>query len=325
MPGSRALRRSLRWLRSRFRPRALVLGYHRVADEPHDPFGLCVSPARFEQQLEVLARRARPLPLGELLRAARHGQLPRRGVAVTFDDGYADLLAVADPLLRRHEVPATCFVVTGALGRELWWDALARFVRAGVRRGHPLRLSLPGGEIRWDPAERSSSPARRSSGQASPLPRLYARLRALDGDRRQGALSTLEEWAGGAAVPDPTARVLTGDELTRLVGNGIWGAGAHTHSHPDLLALEPAARRVEIDRSGACLEELLGRPVEGFAYPFGSTAPSVAEEVRGAGFRWACASGNDVVRGGTDPYRVPRFWPGNWDGAHFERWLRWWL
>ncbi len=329
IPGARSFQRSVRWLRSRFGSRALVLGYHRVADEAEDPFALCVSPARFAEQLDVLRRRARPMPLGQLLRAFRDGHPPKRAVAVTFDDGYADLLEMATPLLERHEVPATCFVVTGALGQRFWWDMLARFVRDGVRRGRTLRLPLSRGEVRWESSGEApgewSAPERRAPSHATLLPRLYRLLRALDDGGRRRALCTLEEWSGSDDRDAPAARALDADELRALVSHSIWSAGTHTHTHPDLATLDASARRSEIEGSKHRLEWLLGRQVEGFAYPFGSASSAVADQVRAAGFRWACISENDVLRGGTDPFHVPRFWPGDRDGDRFERWLRHWL
>jgi peptidoglycan/xylan/chitin deacetylase (PgdA/CDA1 family) len=63
-----------------------------------------------------------------MLDAARQGALPAGAVAVTFDDGYADNLANAAPLLVEFGVPATMFLSTGAIvnGCEFWWDDLER-------------------------------------------------------------------------------------------------------------------------------------------------------------------------------------------------------
>ena len=47
-------------------------------------------------------------------------------MAITFDDGYADNLQVAAPLLAERGLPATFFIVSGTIGsgREFWWDEL---------------------------------------------------------------------------------------------------------------------------------------------------------------------------------------------------------
>lgn len=122
IPGWKTLRQSGRWLRSRLTPGALILGYHRVADLQSDPHGLAVSVEHFAQQLEVLQRLAQPLPLAQLVAHLKAGTLPPRAVALTFDDGYADVLYQALPLLERYEIPATLFVVTGCLGEPFWWE-----------------------------------------------------------------------------------------------------------------------------------------------------------------------------------------------------------
>ena len=117
----------------------LVLLYHRVAAHGDDPLALMVSPPHFAQQLEVLdhapdARRPR--------RDRGASRLPESAVAVTVDDGYADVL---DPALAEIEaagIPITVFVSSGHVGtgKAFWWDALARALRVAPADAGPLEL-----------------------------------------------------------------------------------------------------------------------------------------------------------------------------------------
>lgn len=47
--------------------------------------------------------------------------VPRKTVAITFDDGFQDNHTVAWPILQRHGFPATIFVVTGAIAKSSTW------------------------------------------------------------------------------------------------------------------------------------------------------------------------------------------------------------
>src|SRR5438552_16503265 len=120
----------------------LILLYHRVTTLQTDPQLLAVTPENFEAQVELLQRFARPMPLADLVRAARAGEDLRGAVALTFDDGYADNLLQAKPILRRHNVPATVFVATAGVDNtaEFFWDELDRiFLQPGEL---PQRLDL---------------------------------------------------------------------------------------------------------------------------------------------------------------------------------------
>jgi peptidoglycan/xylan/chitin deacetylase (PgdA/CDA1 family) len=134
-----------------------VLMYHSVSPYQQDPYLVTVSPPRFRRQMRWLARRGlRGVSVGELL-AARARGAGRRMVGLTFDDGYADFLAHALPVLAEHGFTATVFALAGRLGGENAWDSegprktlmTARQVReaadAGMEIGsHGLRhLSLP--------------------------------------------------------------------------------------------------------------------------------------------------------------------------------------
>ncbi|MEV5973901.1 polysaccharide deacetylase family protein [Streptomyces sp. NPDC051921] len=116
MPAPAALRRLLP------KPPLWVAMYHSIADASDDPYKVTVSPVRFARQLHWLGDRGlRGVSVRELLAAAAEGR--ERGlVGLTFDDGYADFLESAMPLLRRHGFTATVYVLPGRLGGANAWD-----------------------------------------------------------------------------------------------------------------------------------------------------------------------------------------------------------
>jgi peptidoglycan/xylan/chitin deacetylase (PgdA/CDA1 family) len=102
-----------------------ILGYHNVAMASEDaPFKLlCVSPDSFERQLWTLQRLGlRGVSTSEGIVRLNNGT-SSGCVVFTFDDGYADTLTVAAPLMKRYGFRATCYVVSGAVGTYNSWDA----------------------------------------------------------------------------------------------------------------------------------------------------------------------------------------------------------
>jgi peptidoglycan/xylan/chitin deacetylase (PgdA/CDA1 family) len=98
--------------------------YHSVGDCSDDPYRVTVSPDRLERQLRWLVRRGlRGVSVAELLAARNRGE-GRDLVGLTFDDGYADFLVNALPLLARWKCTATLFVLPGRLGGDNAWDPL---------------------------------------------------------------------------------------------------------------------------------------------------------------------------------------------------------
>jgi peptidoglycan/xylan/chitin deacetylase (PgdA/CDA1 family) len=101
-----------------------VLMYHSISpsSEP-DPHRLRVHPDRLDRHLRLLRRLGlRGVSLTELVRAADRGKTAGL-VGLTFDDGYTDFLDHAMPVLARHGMTATVYVVAGRLGGRNEWDA----------------------------------------------------------------------------------------------------------------------------------------------------------------------------------------------------------
>jgi peptidoglycan/xylan/chitin deacetylase (PgdA/CDA1 family) len=100
----------------------MILMYHGIEEAPEDPHNLCVTPARFSEQMTWLAARGlRGVSMETLVTAMRAGR--ERGlVGITFDDGYVNVLENAVPELLRHGFTATMFAVSDLLGGTNEWD-----------------------------------------------------------------------------------------------------------------------------------------------------------------------------------------------------------
>jgi peptidoglycan/xylan/chitin deacetylase (PgdA/CDA1 family) len=277
--------------------RAVILAYHRVARLDSDPQLLAVSPERFAEQLAAIRAAFDPLPLRTLVAALKRGEDPVC-VVLTFDDGYRDNLHAAKPLLERHEIPATVFVTSGYVGgsREFWWDDLERIVLTRSERSRLFRLEIGARSVVLDVDgdDRATTKAYRM---------LLRRLRALRPAEREFALEKLRRWARVPSDPRPSHRALTPDEVVELADGGLVEIGAHTVEHPALAALSPTEQRKEVESSKRALEDVLGREVSLFSYPFGrgrrprrTYDRGTVSIVEGAGFAAACALRSPAAR-----------------------------
>src|SRR5207302_1225869 len=103
-----------------------------------------------------------------------------------------------------------------------------------------------------------------------------------------GRLGGMRAWRDQAGTqPLPPVPLLTAAELRGLAAAGFT-IGAHTLTHPALPALPPAAARQEIAGARAALRDVVGQPVDWFAYPYTATSPAVEALIAEAGYRGAC-------------------------------------
>lgn len=154
-----------RWLQkasARGQAPAVVLFYHRVADDQATPWTLPTK--MFLRQMEWLRRRFEIVSLDEVHRRLATGCNPRLCVAITFDDGYAANCQVAIPWLIEHGVPCTYFVTLGPvlsgrpfehdlrLGKPLPPNTLAELramASAGIEIGSHTQSHLDLGQVTW--------------------------------------------------------------------------------------------------------------------------------------------------------------------------------
>lgn len=291
--------------------RLSVLIFHRIRPV-HD--ALCpfeVDAARFDRLCAWLAAWFQVLPLNDAVKLSRAGRLPDRAMAITFDDGYADNLEVAVPILKRHGLSATVFVATGFLdGGMMWNDRLIEGIRGTVQASVDL------GSLLGDPP--LVIPLNDLAARQGAISTVIGRLKYLVPDQRLLAVDRFEHALGKPAVTRPL--MLRSEAVTTLHRAGML-IGAHTVSHPILAGLPTAEIAAEIGESQRVLQDLTGAPVSLFAYPNGKPGDdfddTTVEVVRQLGFEAAFTTVAGAAGCGADPMQLPRFTPWERDRLRF--------
>lgn len=117
------------------------------------------------------------------------------------------------------------------------------------------------------------------------------------------ALGGNPSWASGKPIADaPTIRELAARGFT---------IGSHSRSHPRLPQCPDQVLDAEVVGSRRELEDLTGRRVDVFAYPFGHVDQRTADVVERAGYRAAFTFSNDRVTSDAPLLRVPRLVMGS--------------
>lgn len=100
-----------------------------------------------------------------------------------------------------------------------------------------------------------------------------------------GLLGKTNEWESDST---PVWRLMSAEQVAQVAAAGM-EIGSHSVTHPRLRGIAEERLRTEVAESRSSLGELLGQPIQGFAYPFGSMDTAARQAVRDAGYHYATA------------------------------------
>ena len=196
-------------------------------------------------------------------------------VALTLDDGYADNLTQALPVMEKFSAPFTVFVTTGMITREIdaWWFGLTELVRTSDRVELP-RLG------RFECADRIA----KRHAYAAITNAVHA-----DFDMLADVREAIEQ--AGIEIPALVDReALTERQLRILAQHPLVTIGGHTTTHLNLKRASAATARAEMADNRKFLQHITGQRIDHIAYPFGHSGACgerEAEISRALGFRTA--------------------------------------
>jgi len=283
---------------------AIVLMYHSVLDDPRecaDSIGVANINATdaFRKQMEMLARSYDAVTVEDIrLFVTGQKEMPRRLVAVTFDDGYADNAEVAAPVLNGLGIPASFYLTVESVntGRAPWFCHL-RHAFTSTRKRSWLD---PTGRS-WDLADG----ARREPA----LSVASEHLTRLVGSAQQEALQAIEMDLDVEPLAPKKQLMMTWEQAKRLHRAGHV-VGSHSLTHPNMAYIADKDLNYEFEESKRKMERELAMPVVHFSYPAAALAVSWTEHTVAAseqvGYQTAVTTTSGVVSRGANPLALRR-------------------
>jgi peptidoglycan/xylan/chitin deacetylase (PgdA/CDA1 family) len=275
-----------RWIN---REKVIFLAYHGVVrdKEPLDAWTV-VRESEFRMQMEYIKANFDCLSIDEALFNKRRG-VTRPGVVVTFDDGYANNLEIAFPILAEFGIPAIIYVTTRfVLERDLFWPDKI-WMAAGLSQAKLVDLRGADHGLKLYPLSR-----KREEWQTN-VSRIIEDLKKINAceidnvvkkvvDRFKsspGANKFRIEVEGNAFTP------LTADQVLELSRNPLVTIGAHTHCHSLLDKVPLSQAKETMCHSKVILERIVGSRIDHFAYPNGNFNNDIATIAKNLGFKTA--------------------------------------
>lgn len=135
---------SLHGMRELFETGVPVLTYHQIRSCPWKARirGLYVSPRILDRQLAELRSAGFSFVDLSASFASRNTQ---KNVVLTFDDGYANVLENAVPILQRRQAPAMLYIVAEMIGKTNVWDTVHGEVVGSLMNKEQIREWLDQG------------------------------------------------------------------------------------------------------------------------------------------------------------------------------------
>lgn len=258
-----------------------------------------VNPQQFETQIAYLCRNFEILSLDVIAQYIHQRRtLPKKAVAITFDDGYSDNYHNAFPILKKYSAPATIFLLVGHIEKDnlFWWDKISY----AIHYAQVTQLSIKG---------LGNYSLRSNAEKAKATISIFGHLKQIPEAEKNRTVDSIMALCL-TEIPDGLAKrlILSWHQVKEMSDAGI-SFGAHTMSHPILTRVSLERVREEIRDSKRIIEEKLGRNITSFSYPGGKNGDyneSVVKMVEAAGFECAVTVMPRLLSPTVSPYLIGR-------------------
>jgi peptidoglycan/xylan/chitin deacetylase (PgdA/CDA1 family) len=276
---------------------ARILIYHGICRRNPTRFNtIFVSAKTFESHLRFYRKYFNVISLDDYFSGRFRND--RFNICITFDDGFANNLTDALPLLEKYDMPAGFFVTAI---REAGYDILWNDFVGILSRYGPAEIIFQEEPFRKNRFSRYIS---LKSGVS-----LQDMLRSGGFDKKAALISSFSSLLdhSGNKEDEPFWLQLTTDQIRELAACSKVTIGSHGYYHNDLSKIPAAEADRELRQSKTYLEKITGKEIKALAFPYGSYLPETVSAAKKTGYQQLLALDFYFRDDSRDPYLRERF------------------
>lgn len=257
-----------------------IIIYHGVCKHDHTRFNpIFLTLETFEQHLKFYKKHFNVVSLDDYFNQELSSS--KFNICLTFDDGFANNYRYVLPLLEKYGLPATFFItaIREAGHDVLWNDFLGIISKYGpgkilykdelyYKGQHDKYISIASGVSL---AEKLRSEGFAEKEEMMEILYPLAPFKLIKGDR--------DYW-----------EQMTTEQIRKLAKSPFASIGSHAYYHNDLARISIDDAATELALSKQYLENITQKPVNSFAFPYGTYTPEVIDAAKKAGYKQLLAT-----------------------------------
>jgi len=286
--------------------RLSILMYHRTLKKPNH-YHSTMCDAVLNQHFKILAENFKVLSLEKAVELLYQNKLPKNAVVITFDDGYADNATVALPLLLKHQLTATFFI-------------LPDYFKGGMMFNDRVMLALehlPNGCYELTEGIDYQFHLTDKASRLAEIIEIIKRIKHLPIEQRDLVSQNLFNLL----TDKPKDNLMVTEQQVKLLHQKGMTIGGHTMTHPILAKLDLGEAEREISDCYNVLSELLKSPITTFAYPNGKKTLDYSNDhielLKKAGYQIAVSTEAGPATTQNNQFELPRYGPWQTDAKRF--------
>jgi len=290
---------------------AAVVNFHRIIEDNQNGFLFKSHTIHhhvklFEREMAFINKWFNIISMDELIdQIKKKKNFDKPTMAITFDDGYRDNYTLAYPILKKYDLPAIIYLVSGLIGtsQRAWLDEVD-FALLNTKENKLKFPSLLGEKTLNILSTQDKQKANILIGE---------KLKRVENESKFKLIDELfDRLKVKRNIYSENDRVMMNWEEAKEMSDNKISFGAHTVSHPILTQLPLDEAKKEISTSKQVIEKELNTPVNHFAFPNGSSL-DFNEELRKycvkLGFKSVSTGEYGINKKNSNPYYIKRIVP----------------